>query len=201
MSAGNSLLEIVYKWFRAFRFFFGHSAFFFGHSAFFRPFRFFDHSAFSIIPLFFLSIIRFFFFAGLLFVAAVVHLHHIHLNICASRITTLSFQSVCAFVLRGQHIFRACATSTRPVMFSGISFGPFRVPFFLKAPRLSEAMCRRKECRGACGGSLNGGDRSGEAQLRELGHTCPDELSRAAAVSGNRSLIYICGSVCLYRFS
>ena len=71
----------------------------------------------------------------------------------------------------------------------------------LKAPRLSEAMCRRKECRGACGGSLNGGDRSGEAQLRELGHTCPDELSRAAAVSGNRSLIYICGSVCLYRFS
>ena len=77
----------------------------------------------------------------------------------------------------------------------------FAPSLFLKAPRLSEAMCRRKECRGACGGSLNGGDRSGEAQLRELGHTCPDERSRAAAVSGNRSLIYICGSVCLYRFS
>ena len=110
--------------------------------------------------------------------------------------------AVCSLAPRYQQLgplrprFGPSCCATRPFLSTDS-----RLRYFLIAPRLSEAMCRRKECRGACGGSLNGGDRSGEAQLRELGHTCPDERSRAAAVSGNRSLIYICGSVCLYRFS
>ena len=185
--AGKSLLEIVYNRFRSFRFFVRSFRFFFVAALCSSPPRPGRRGQIDIcVPW------------------PKLPLESAHWGLGIASLSPLrGAHAVCSLAPRYQPLgpvrprFGASCCATGPCL-STISRLRY---FFLKAPRLSEAMCRRKECRGACGGSLNGGDRSGEAQLRELGHTCPDERSRAAAVSGNRSLIYICGSVCLYRFS